>query len=140
MGMGAEGPGEPPRALSPRLKPALELLVADDYRLGNAPSKDGDRPAALFHLFQKRRKFGASLACIDLLLPHARIVQQKWYRFQEGTGFPTASGVGVGGPPVLVLMGLLGVPGIFEIFTLERILLTMLHAPVCGASTPGPRQ
>src|SRR3990172_11687559 len=46
------------------------------------------------------------------------------------TGLYTASGVGIGGPLLVALLGLAGVPGIFEVFSLERLLLALLLALV----------
>jgi signal transduction histidine kinase len=44
------------------------------------------------------------------------------------SGVRTASAVGIGGPILLVLMGSLGVPGILDVFTLERSVLSILLA------------
>lgn len=57
------------------------------------------------------------------------------------TGLYTASGVGIGGPLLVALLGLAGVAGILEVFTFERLLAAMLLAivPLAISIIPGAR-
>jgi signal transduction histidine kinase len=57
------------------------------------------------------------------------------------TGLRTASGIGIGGPLLMVLLGVAGAPGILKIFTLDRMLLALFAALVALAVSfiPGAR-
>lgn len=57
------------------------------------------------------------------------------------TGLYTASGVGIGGPLLVALIGLAGVPGILEVLPFERLRLALLLAlvPLVVSLIPGAR-